>query len=80
MNIANTLCPLLGDPAHHVLMDFGSGIGTALWTLCNALDTKGIGIEYSPDRFFLCILCDEAARKVLLTDYDVCAFENPFLL
>jgi hypothetical protein len=40
INIANAIRPLLGDPLHHMLMDFGSGVGTTLWTLCNALGTK----------------------------------------
>ena len=52
LDIAKELRPLLGDPAGHILMDCGSGVGTAIWTLCQALRTRGIGIEYSDNRMF----------------------------
>jgi hypothetical protein len=52
--IASALRPILGGNLNsHVLMDCGSGVGTALWTLCQALGIKGLGIEYSTNRVFL---------------------------
>jgi hypothetical protein len=53
LDIAIKLRPLLGDPSRHVLLDCGSGVGTALFALCNTLGIKGIGIEYSPNRIFM---------------------------
>lgn len=53
LKIANAMRPLLGKNLDgHVLLDCGSGVGTALWTLCQALGVKGIGIECSENRVY----------------------------
>jgi hypothetical protein len=52
LDIADTIKPFLGDPRGHLIMDCGSGVGTALWTLCQALNIKGVGVEYSLNRMF----------------------------
>lgn len=62
LDIAKALRPLLGLPTGHVMMDAGCGVGTAIWTLCHALGTRGIGVEYSDNRMF----CGSKAVEALL--------------
>lgn len=53
LKIAGAMKPLLGNNLDgHVLLDCGAGVGTALWTLCQALGIKGLGIEYAEKRVF----------------------------
>lgn len=53
LKLARDIRPLLGKNLdEHMLLDCGSGAGTALWTLCQALGIKGLGIEYAEKRVF----------------------------
>jgi hypothetical protein len=53
------------------IMDIGSGIGTALVHMCHELQCNGIGVEYDPNRVYLC-------AQYFLQLWNACV-ANPFL-
>jgi hypothetical protein len=53
IRIAEKLRELMGPSRRdQMLIDCGSGVGTALWIMCQVLDCKGLGLEYSTNRVF----------------------------
>jgi hypothetical protein len=53
IKVAEKLRELMGpNRKDQMLIDCGSGVGTALWIMCQVLDCKGLGLEYSTNRVF----------------------------
>jgi hypothetical protein len=53
IRVAEELGKLMGpNRKDQTLIDCGSGVGTALWVMCQVLDCKGIGLEYSTNRVY----------------------------
>jgi hypothetical protein len=53
IRVAEQLRELMGpNRKDQMLIDCGSGVGTALWIMCQVLECKGLGLEYSTNRVY----------------------------